>query len=58
MSLPGFSRHDGRLTCDLQKTRAIQSSRTAFVLEAVIEKGMLGPLDPTQVAPSPEPRRP
>ena len=30
---------------DLQATRAIQSSRTAFVLEAVMEKGLLGPLE-------------
>jgi Lrp/AsnC family leucine-responsive transcriptional regulator len=31
---------------DLQSTRAVQSSRTAFVLEAVMEKGLLGPLEP------------
>jgi Lrp/AsnC family transcriptional regulator, leucine-responsive regulatory protein len=30
---------------DLQATRALQSSRTAFVLEAVMEKGLLGPLE-------------
>jgi Lrp/AsnC family leucine-responsive transcriptional regulator len=30
---------------DLQSTRAVQSSRTAFVLEAVMEKGLLGPLE-------------
>ncbi len=35
---------------DLQATRAIQSSRTAFVLEAVMEKGLLGPLEPALVA--------
>lgn len=35
---------------DLQATRAIQSSRTAFVLEAVMEKGLLGPLEPELVA--------
>jgi Lrp/AsnC family leucine-responsive transcriptional regulator len=35
---------------DLQATRAIQSSRTAFVLEAVMEKGVLGPLEPALVA--------
>lgn len=34
---------------DLQATRAIQSSRTAFVLEAVMEKGLLGPLEPELV---------
>lgn len=30
---------------DLQKTRAIQSSRTAFVLESLIDKGAFGPLE-------------
>ena len=30
---------------DLQATRALQSSRTAFVLETLLEKGSLGPLD-------------
>ena len=34
-----------RLLADLQATRAIQSSRTAFVLETVLEKGALGPLE-------------
>jgi Lrp/AsnC family leucine-responsive transcriptional regulator len=34
---------------ELQETRAIQSSRTAFVLEAVMEKGLLGPLEPALV---------
>ena len=34
---------------DLKATRAVQSSRTAFVLEAVIEKGLLGPLEPALV---------
>lgn len=34
---------------DLQATRAVQSSRTAFVLEAVMEKGLLGPLEPALV---------
>jgi Lrp/AsnC family leucine-responsive transcriptional regulator len=34
---------------DLKATRAIQSSRTAFVLEAIIEKGSLGTLEPTLV---------
>jgi Lrp/AsnC family leucine-responsive transcriptional regulator len=29
---------------DLQATRAIQSSRTAFVLETLLDKGTLGPL--------------
>jgi Lrp/AsnC family leucine-responsive transcriptional regulator len=33
------------LLAELQSTRAIQSSRTAFVLETVIEKGALGPLE-------------
>jgi Lrp/AsnC family transcriptional regulator, leucine-responsive regulatory protein len=32
------------LLLDLQSTRALQSSRTAFVLETVLEKGTLGPL--------------
>ena len=31
---------------ELKATRAIQSSRTAFVLEAVMEKGLLGALEP------------
>jgi Lrp/AsnC family leucine-responsive transcriptional regulator len=30
---------------DLQKTRALQSSRTAFVLETLVEKGAFGALD-------------
>jgi Lrp/AsnC family leucine-responsive transcriptional regulator len=30
---------------DLQQTRAIQSSRTAFVLEVVLEKDALGPVE-------------
>ena len=34
---------------ELQATRAVQSSRTAFVLEAVMEKGLLGPLEPELV---------
>jgi hypothetical protein len=33
------------ILADLQATRAVQSSRTAFVLEAVMEKGLLGPLE-------------
>jgi Lrp/AsnC family leucine-responsive transcriptional regulator len=33
------------LLADLQATRAIQSSRTAFVLETVLERGALGPVD-------------
>lgn len=39
---------------DLQATRAVQSSRTAFVLEAVMEKGLLGPLEPALVEPPAE----
>jgi Lrp/AsnC family leucine-responsive transcriptional regulator len=35
---------------DLKATRAIQSSRTAFVLEAIMEKGSLGPLEPQLVS--------
>ena len=35
-----------RLLLDLQSTRAMQSSRTAFVLETVLDKGTLGPLAP------------
>jgi Lrp/AsnC family leucine-responsive transcriptional regulator len=30
----------------LKATRAIQSSRTAFVLETILERGAIGPLDP------------
>ena len=33
------------LLAQLQATRAIQSSRTAFVLETVAEKGAMGPLE-------------
>lgn len=33
------------LLADLQATRAIQSSRTAFVLETVLEKGAFGPVE-------------
>jgi Lrp/AsnC family leucine-responsive transcriptional regulator len=33
------------LLAELQATRAIQSSRTAFVLETIVEKGALGPVD-------------
>jgi Lrp/AsnC family transcriptional regulator, leucine-responsive regulatory protein len=39
-----------RLLADLQTTRAIQSSRTAFVLETVLERGALGALEPPLVA--------
>jgi Lrp/AsnC family leucine-responsive transcriptional regulator len=35
---------------ELQATGAIQSSRTAFVLETVVDKGALGPLTPALVA--------
>lgn len=34
---------------ELQATRAIQSSRTAFVLESIVDKGGLGPLEPSLV---------
>jgi Lrp/AsnC family leucine-responsive transcriptional regulator len=34
---------------ELKASRAVQSSRTAFVLEAVMEKGLLGPLEPELV---------
>jgi Lrp/AsnC family leucine-responsive transcriptional regulator len=33
------------LLMSLKDTRAVQSSRTAFVLETVLEKGALGPLE-------------
>src|SRR5947209_11926297 len=33
------------LLLDLQSTGALQSSRTAFVLESVMEKGALGPVE-------------
>jgi len=33
------------LLAEVQSTRSVQSSRTAFVLETIIEKGSLGPLD-------------
>jgi Lrp/AsnC family leucine-responsive transcriptional regulator len=33
------------LLAEVQSTRAVQSSRTAFVLETILEKGGLGPLD-------------
>ena len=35
---------------ELKATRALQSSRTAFVLETVMEKGALGPVEPPLVA--------
>lgn len=45
------------LLADLQRTHAIQSSRTAFVLETLVEKGGLGPLE-EELLPAPaEPRR-
>jgi DNA-binding Lrp family transcriptional regulator len=37
------------LLAHLRATRAIQSSRTSFVLEAVLEKSPLGPLEPALV---------
>jgi len=37
----------------LQASRALQSSRTAFVLERLLEKGGLGPLEPELVEPEP-----
>jgi Lrp/AsnC family leucine-responsive transcriptional regulator len=40
----------GALLDELKATRALQSSRTAFVLEAVMEKGALGPVEPPLVA--------
>ena len=39
------------LLTELQSTRAMQSSRTAFVLETLLDKGTLGPLSPALVAP-------
>lgn len=39
---------------DLKATRAIASSRTAFVLEIVVEKGALGPLDAGLLGPAEE----
>lgn len=38
------------LLAELLATRALQSSRTAFVLETVLEKGPLGPLEDALVA--------
>jgi Lrp/AsnC family leucine-responsive transcriptional regulator len=38
------------LLAELQSTRALQSSRTSFVLETVLEKGALGPVEPPLVA--------
>ncbi len=38
------------LLAELQATRALQSSRTAFVLETVLDKTGLGPLEPLLVA--------
>jgi Lrp/AsnC family leucine-responsive transcriptional regulator len=37
------------LLAELQSTRAMQSSRTSFVLETVMEKGALGPVEPPLV---------
>ena len=39
-----------RLLADLQATRALQSSRTSFVLETVMDRGGLGALDLSLVA--------
>jgi Lrp/AsnC family leucine-responsive transcriptional regulator len=33
------------LLAELQATRGVQSSRTAFVLETVLDRGALGPVD-------------
>lgn len=41
------------LLAELKSTRAVQSSRTAFVLETVTEKGGLGPLEDALVAEQP-----
>src|SRR5436190_9961253 len=41
------------LLLELQSTRAMQSSRTAFVLETILEKGSLGPLPAALVADEP-----
>jgi Lrp/AsnC family leucine-responsive transcriptional regulator len=38
------------MLAELQATRAMQSSRTSFVLETVLEKGALGPVEPSLVA--------
>ena len=38
------------LLLDLKATRALQSSRTAFVLETLLDKSTLGPLAPALVA--------
>jgi Lrp/AsnC family leucine-responsive transcriptional regulator len=38
------------LLAELQATRAMQSSRTSFVLETVLEKGALGPVEPLLIA--------
>jgi DNA-binding Lrp family transcriptional regulator len=39
------------LLSELQATRVLQSSRTAFVLESVLEKGGVGPLEPALLSP-------
>ena len=44
LRLDSLPEHVNALLLDLQSTRALQSSRTAFVLETVLEKGTLGPL--------------
>jgi Lrp/AsnC family leucine-responsive transcriptional regulator len=41
------------ILADLQATRAIQSSRTAFVLETVMDKAGLGPLESALIPESP-----
>jgi Lrp/AsnC family leucine-responsive transcriptional regulator len=47
------------LLLDLQSTRAMQSSRTAFVLETILDKGTLGPLPAALVGePAEAPARP
>ena len=42
---------------ELQSTRAVQSSRTAFVLEAVMEKAPLGPVEAALLEPEAAPVR-
>ena len=38
------------LLSDVQATRTLQSSRTAFVLESIVDKPGLGPIDPALMA--------
>ncbi len=47
-----------RLLTELKGTRAVQSSRTAFVLETILERGAFGPVEPALLDASARPAPP